>query len=42
MDTEELFVHDGSEGKRAERIHAGIIQAFGVLSLTCTRQRSEG
>ena len=42
MNAEELLVHDGSEGKGTERVHAGIIQAFGVLSLTCTRQRSEG
>jgi hypothetical protein len=41
MDAEELLVHDGSERKRTERVHEGIIQAFGVLSLTCTRQRSE-
>ena len=34
MDAEELLVHDGSEGKGAERVHTGIIQAFGVLSLT--------
>ena len=42
MDTEELLVHDGREGKGAERVHTGIIQAFGILSLACTRQRSEG
>jgi len=34
MDPEELLVHDGSEGKGAERVHTGITQAFGVLSLT--------
>ncbi len=42
MDAEELLVHDRSEGQCAERVHAGIIQAFGILSLTCTRHRSEG
>ena len=42
MDAEEMLVQDGSEGKRAERVHTGIIQSFGVLSLTYTRQQSEG
>ena len=34
MDTEELLVHDGSEGECAERIHAGVIQTLGILTLT--------
>jgi hypothetical protein len=42
MDAEELLVHDRSEGQCTERVHAGIIQAFGVLPFTYTRQRSEG
>jgi hypothetical protein len=36
MDAEELLVHDGSEGKCAERIHAGIIHTLGILALTYT------
>jgi hypothetical protein len=28
MYAEELLVHDGGEGERAERVHASIIQAF--------------
>jgi hypothetical protein len=42
MDAEELLIHEGSEGKCTEGVHKGIVQAFGVLSLTCTRQRSGG
>ena len=42
MNTEELLVHDGSEGECAERVHAGIIQALRVLAFACMRQRSEG
>ena len=34
MDAEELLVHDGSEGKCAERIHAGIVHTLGILALT--------
>jgi len=34
MDAEEQLVHEGSEGKCTDGVHEGIIQAFGVLSLT--------
>jgi hypothetical protein len=34
MDAEEL--HEGSEGRYTEGVHEGIMQAFAVLSLTCT------
>jgi len=33
MDTEELFVHDGSQGQGAERIHTRIIDPFRVFML---------
>jgi hypothetical protein len=42
MDAEELFVHDGSEGKCAERIHAGVIHTLGILALAYTRQSIKG
>ena len=37
MNTEELFVHDGSEGQCAEGLHACIIDALGVLALAYLR-----
>jgi hypothetical protein len=42
MDAEELLVHYGSEWERAERVHAGVIQAFGILTLTYTGQPIRG
>lgn len=35
MNTEKLLVHDGSEGERAERVHAGLVQALRIFTLTC-------
>jgi hypothetical protein len=42
MNTEKLLVHDGSEGERAERVHAGLVQALRIFTLTCMRRRSGG
>jgi hypothetical protein len=39
MNAEKLLVHDGSKGECAERVHAGLVQAFGVLTLTCMRRK---
>jgi hypothetical protein len=33
MNTEELLVHDGSKGKRAERFHASLVHLLRVLML---------
>lgn len=35
MDAEELLVHDGSEGKCTERVHASVVYPLGVLSFAC-------
>lgn len=32
MDTEELFVHDGGDRERAERVDAGIVNLLRVFS----------
>lgn len=37
MDTEKLLVHNGSQRKGAERLHARIVDALGVLALACVR-----
>jgi hypothetical protein len=42
MDAEKLLIHDGGKGKCTERVHAGVVQALGVLTLTCRQERSEG
>ena len=39
MDAEELLVHDRGQGQRAERGHACIIDALGVLALACEQIR---
>ena len=41
MYAEELLVHDGGKRERAERVHAGVIQAFRILSLTCARDSDQ-
>lgn len=33
MDTEELLVHDGGQGQRAERLHACFVDFLAVLVL---------
>ncbi len=33
MDTEELFVHDGCERKRTERLHSSIVDTLRILAL---------
>jgi hypothetical protein len=33
MDTEELFIHDGSQGQGAEGIHTRIIDLFRIFML---------
>lgn len=35
MNAEELLVHDGAQGKRAERLHALFIYLLRVLVLAC-------
>ena len=40
MDAEELLIHDRSEGQCAERVHAGVVQALGILALTYNASRS--
>jgi hypothetical protein len=35
VDTEELLVHDSSEGEVAERVHARIVDRFRVFVFTC-------
>lgn len=37
VDTEELFVHDSSQGQRAERLHARIVESLRVLALACRK-----
>jgi len=41
VDAEELLVHNRSKGECAKRVHAGVIQTFRVLALTCMQRRSE-
>ncbi len=38
MDTEELLIHDRSERKRAEGVHAGLVETFRVFTLACMRR----
>jgi hypothetical protein len=42
VDAEELLVHDRSEGEGAERVHAGVVDLFGVFVLACFRQKGRG
>ena len=39
VNTEELLVHDGGEGKCTERLHAGIVDTLGVLALAYLSSR---
>ena len=34
MYAQELFVHDGGERQCTKRLHAGIVNAFGILVFT--------
>jgi len=39
MDAQELLVHDGSKGERAERVHASFVDCLGILVLAFELER---